>query len=346
MPDDILITTEIISDLEHDINDYLMINYDENGFIFENLSLLYTLVYNLKEILEDEELLNIDIDYNSIRKVDFLKKIQIAKDFYKTLNIKFDFESLIIDGTIGCEFFDFGYDLEATEEEKEFCLQNGCTYHENDKKLIDLWNTGLVTDIPVLIHELSHFRNLPDDGRDLISLLFTEALAYFDDFLCIDYLEELGYCNEAVLQRKLSLSYFYLLAENTLPLYKMFNLYENLGSIKKEDYEYFYGDIDEDMNDFDYDLETLIESTWDLSEATFYLFGVYLGAFMYLEYQKDNNFLKNILKLYTKINESDISECFKLIGLNDLSDNDLPKLFDAVEKLKDKALRKSLEKNS
>ena len=65
---------------------------------------------------------------------------------------------------------------------------------------------------------------------------------------------------------------------------------------------------------------------------------------MYLQYKKDNNFLKTIKDLYKDINEQDTEFCLKKIGLGNLGYADQELLFSSLMEFKNEVVNNGLGK--
>ena len=134
----------------------------------------------------------------------------------------------------------------------------GINYVRNNKNLIDVPNTGLITDVLLVVHELSHYRDRKEKGREQVCNLMTESLAYTEELICTDYLSELGYEDSMNLWRKIVFTLFYRTASDIIPMYKVFILFKKYGDISKETYKQHFKKDD--------DYEKVINYISDLTE--------------------------------------------------------------------------------
>lgn len=150
--------------------------------------------------------------------------------------------------------------------------------------------------------------------------MLTETLANVEELIFVDYLMELGYQKEALLYKKRIFHTFYVVALEAAVRYRMFLLFENLGSVSKENYELYFGtDIG-----YEFYLEKMYQwaknNKFDFYFYTSYVMGAILAPYLYSEYKKDPAFMKKITLLHDKINNSTMLECLKLINLNDFGE--------------------------
>lgn len=261
---------EIVKNIEKEINEFL-VSFN-NGQIAENLELFYFLSVGMAYCFEkfgdshSIDIQNIEIDYENVSKITLTEKIEIIKKFYKDHNISFDIETHVADGTIDLKYGDLN--------ENKRNLLHGFNYYENGHRLIDVYNYGLVTDLPIMIHELSHYRNQPSTGRNQVSDLLTEVLASCEELIFIDYLSKLGYEKEAILCKKEFLKIAQYRENNNRPILKMIVLFDKYGNISKQSYkDYFkltteYDKIIKYMSDFNH--------TYELSNTCHYTLAFFL----------------------------------------------------------------------
>ncbi len=317
------------------INDYLVITNAEQSEIYHNIDLFYDLSLLLEIGLP--EYFNEPINYNKITNISFFDKIELIQNFYKKIEVNFDLDKYINDGTIDFIYYDYINNNEDSEKVK-YPFGNGKCYYETSKRLVDSSNNGLITDVPLVIHELSHFRNQPNSGRNEISQLLTESVAYAEELICIDYLLDLGYEEDMNIWKKYLFTFFYNQAKHSRLIYKIILVHKELGNISEENYEYYFKTKDEYESTIKYVsryVSRLVEENdFQLYDESSYVMGAILGIYMYIQYKKDKSFFKNIVELHQRINDSDASVCFKVIGLKDLGDEDKAKLNNALNEIK------------
>jgi len=326
---------EKVKTLQQVMNDYLVRTHAEDREIYNNLGLFYDLSFYLEKGLSEHfSSHNETVDYSKITKISLFDKVKLVQSFYKEIGVEFDFDKYINDGTIDLVYYDYFNDNEDLEGEKLRHLGNGNNNYDGSKKTVNICNNGFITDILVTVHELSHFRDQPDDGRNQVSNLLTESLAYAEELICIDYLSELGYKEDMILWEKHLFNTFYNIARNTRPIYKMFLVHQELGNISEENYEYYFKAKDGYKSIIEYMSRFTEKKDFDLYYNTWYVIGAVLGTYMYLHYKKDKSFSKNIAELHNRINDSSTTDCFKVMGLQDFGDEDKEKLNSALDEIK------------
>lgn len=349
---------------EKDINNffikYYSSYYKEDNLIYDNMKIFREIILLVYKQLGSYIINNTQqINWNKIKKSTFIEYAPIIDNFYKELNININLNELIENGTIDL----YPRTIEELIEVKGKCL-NGVNDYEDNHKTIYVYNNGLITDSITLVHELSHYRNQPDIKRNQINNLFTEALAFTEELIYLDYIGELGYTYESNIFKHRIIETFYYIIVDTYPLVKLHLLYNEIGNISKENYEilFKFNDYDQiintfkeiikdtktNINNFDKDIiedkEIMNKLRTDFINDLLYTVAAPLSIYMYEEYKKDNNFINNIKQLNDIIMNNDknnktVVECLNAIGLSNYNDESLNKIKEAyksyIEKLED-----------
>lgn len=320
-----------IKQLESNLNDFIVSIGVYNNIVFNQLPFYYNLCIELSETLQKHFNYYEDkIDYSKISKISLFDKLDLIKDFYKNVGISFDIDKYISDGTINFENYDHFYDNEDTESKKTFMFGYGLSSYEGEKKLVDVCNNGLITDIPVIVHELSHFRDQPDVKRNQVSDLLTETLAITEEFICCDYLSQKGYKSEMNFFLERQLYSLYKSVEYMKSIYRMLLLYDEIGSISKDNYLYYYENdecYDSDIKRLEYfNLQRFVPISW-------YVLSTALAPYLYCKYKEDSSFMKNIISLHDSINNKDIITCFKEMGLTNFNSNERKQMLECIDKI-------------
>ena len=300
-----------------DMNEYL--NEIKDSSFYYNLNFYISLCESLIEPLKDSKDLKITIDE---KKLTLIETIDNLNAFLKELAIPLDINTLINDGTIEIQF---------NPEYNNYQFGGTNNYHHNHKAIF-VNNNGLVWDSYILMHEISHYLNQPDKRRCETNDTLTETIAYFYQFLYMDYakrenMEDENFINEF---KKLVISNAYYLINKSLPLFRLFFLFIKVGDISKESYESFYKNSD----DYDLALKTLEEEDkkgFDLIYYSWYVLAFMLVPYMLKRYGEDPNYLNVIKKLEQDMNEESILACFQKIGLSDFGLEDQNKLLEAIQ---------------
>ncbi len=319
--------------LEQAMNDYIVYTNAEYSAVYNNLELFYKLSCIIEDVLYSYvHILKEDMNYSKLTKMTLFDKLNIIDRFYKDHGIEFDLNKHINDGTIDFKYYDhLNIDKDLGNSKEQYFI-NGTNYYENSKKLVDIGNPGFVTDILVSIHELSHLRDQPDNRRNEINDLLTEALAYAEELICMDYLASLGYQEEMLLWKKQLYYTFYFFARDARAKYKTFLLFQKLGILSLSSYELFYGNNDLYKENILYMSQFTEKNNFNLYYHSWYIMGSILGNYLYNEYKKDSSFMQNIILLHDRIKDSNMLECLELMNLTDLGNEDIEKLANSLEK--------------
>ncbi len=312
------IKKERLKEIECLVNDFFISKDSANQLVINNVEDYYTLAVILKvcfQTFQKEE--EFDFKSKNIAKSNLFKNIEIVSGFYKEYNINFDIDEIIKDGTI--EFLNC----------EPLRPMYGKSYYENEKRLIDSCNNGLVTDSVTLMHEICHFRNQPLKGRYLTSFTLTETVSYAEEFVFFDYLSKIGYEYESDVYKAKLFNISYKLAVDMCAIYKFAMLFQTLGSLSKESYQFYF----RESSNYEQELKIVddfIKNKEHPTIASKYIMAVALGLFMYNEYKNNEEFMTNIENLHTMINNERIIDCFKSMNLGSLEADDLEKVYNAV----------------
>lgn len=317
-------------EVEQWIEGYIYSHTYAPNCILDNLSLFYTIACEIEDTLESEFKNGIHINLEKCTKITVLEKLEMVKQFFKEQEISFDIEKYIEDGTIA--FIDYNQleQNKSFDSRKCFC---GNMRREKEKKLIDVCENGFVFDIPILIHEISHFRDSTLNGcRNQISELLTEGLAYGETLISADYLYELGFVNDAKTIFKFEGNMLYQIATKYIKVAKLFLTYKEYKNISKENHHKLF------QEDKEYENAILFlkeNNSYDLIHETWHVLGLFLAPFLLMKYKNDKTFMENLKRLHEEINAKDFLECLKTMGLNDLGEEDRIQILHAMQKVKE-----------
>lgn len=318
-----------IRKLENKINDFVLNMDYHDKYVFDNIEVFYRLNFLVLKLLE-EPFKNFEknIDISKMDKISSCETIKILNKFYKELNLDFDVSKLYNNGTIGYKFFD--YDDEDNYER----FRIGANYYDiiNDRKAIIACNNGVISDVDILVHELSHYRNDMTGGRTLVAQLFTETLALTDELVFYDFLIRNNYRFDPNFFKD-SFCFFYDNSLELIPLMELLLLYKEVGSISKKSFIDYY-ETDEDYNE---DLECFEDMPDDASliNAVSYTLSALIGPYLFYKYKEEKSykFLDEFNSMIIK-DSMNSDKCFKKIGLNGLDENDVKILSKNMQKFK------------
>jgi len=299
------VTLENIKELEEELNEVFVDKNFSNSLFEQNISLIYKLSNIAFDKLSDfNDYSWDDIDLSTISKSNIFKNIDIVKDFYIKNNISFNIDKLINDGTMI---------FNEVEYPDHYTTSSG----DSNIYSIECFNNGLITDSIVLLHELSHYRNSYScsQERDLLS----ESIARAEELIFYDYLMELGYTEDVIKFKRGFYNSFFECSADISIVFKMINLYKEMGNLNKDSYDIYYND-----NDYDFYIsafyEIAINNEIDLFLGGEYILGYALSTYMYYQYKQDSTFFNNIQSLNQKVGTDSFDNCLKIINLNNLDE--------------------------
>lgn len=300
----------------------------EENIVFQNIENFYNLAKKLRILLNEfNKNIQLIIDVDFVEKVTIFEMIEIIKKFYKEYNIEINLDTLINRGIID-------FNLTNTCEE-DFELW-GLVHLENNIKLIDFNNNGLIIDVPVFVHELGHYRNLNKQKITQENDLLTESLARCDELLITDYLGKNGY-EEQMNNYRIS-----LLKQANKTIYykevffKTLFLYKTLGDVSIKSYELLF----KNTKDYEQVINNAYKifkknKNYQLIQPASYLLDTYISNYLFFKYKGNIEYLKIINELNEKIKTNSLEECLNFIGLKNLGANSQEMMLDAVKEMID-----------
>lgn len=325
---------------EKEINQFLKnlfnTSYNENKIFLNNLKNIYILISFLFNNLEE-----LDIDTKNLRNTtrkDYVEKTQLINDFYKSLGINFKVNDIEKNGTLN---------ILETNEPKDATSQltygnNNYIFYErrsfnfktkedniisrNYHKAINVYNNGLLIDSIIWVHEISHYKNQPKEKRHEVNDILTELIAYTEELLYIDYLENFGYEEEAKIFKIMEYQNLYSILNFSYYIIKITLLYYLLGSVNKENYLLLY----KEDKSYNKALELFNKGKNDIRLCYHYSIAI-ISLYNYIEYKKDKSFLANLKRLNKEIMNYNISleNALKIINLK-LDRESLNKILDRI----------------
>lgn len=326
--------------IEKEINEFLKnlfnTSYNENKIFLNNLKNIYILISFLYDNLE-----KLDIDTKDLRNTtrkDYVEKTQLINDFYKSLGINFKVNDIEKNGTLN---------ILETNEPIDVTLQltygnNNYIFYErrsfnfktkedniisrNYHKAINVYNNGLLIDSIIWVHEISHYKNQPKEKRHEVNDILTELIAYTEELLYIDYLENIGYEEEAKIFKIMEYQNLYSILNFSYYIIKITLLYYLLGSVNKENYLLLY----KEDKSYNKALELFNKGKNDIRLCYHYSIAI-ISLYNYIEYKKDKSFLANLKRLNKEIMNYNISleNALKIINLK-LDRESLNKILDRI----------------
>lgn len=287
-------------DREERINDFLKKffeeHYNDNKILFDNLNNIYMLVSYIKNNMEEIEE---EIDIRDCSKITFLEAEKLIDGFYKQIEVPFKLNDIVKDGT---------FDIISTNNHDEatfYELTHGENGYISLHKNIAVYNNGLITDTIVWIHEISHFRNQQDYYRDEVNDILTEIVAFTEEFIYMDYLEKVGYKEDAQLYRAVEYQNLHNILICGERIIKICLLYFRFGEVSKENFKSLYKNYAYYEEYLEYFEEKIINKPHAIFSLIWYCISI-ISIYNYEKYRENPKYLDNIKELNEKIME-DIS---------------------------------------
>ena len=309
-------------------------NYNRKKLLFDNLKNIYVLIsfiYNNIEKIENEE-----IDWNQITKTTLFEEEKIIDSFYKEIGVNLELDEIIKDGT---------FNIVRTNELEEaypYELTLGVNNYEGEHKSIDVYNNGIITDSIIWVHEISHYRNQPENHRSEVNDLLTELLAFTEEFIYMDYLEKKGYKNDANIFKIEEYKNLYNHIKIGFPVARIYLLYFLLGEVSNENYKYLYHEDNSYEKALDVFNAVIKQDQNIIFNILWYSVGV-ISIYNYERYKEDSKYLDKIKELNTKIN-TDISleDALKIIDIK-LDSESLNRILEYINNFKNKLSKKKCD---
>ena len=204
----------------------------------------------------------------------------------------------------------------------KYMVMGNCS-KEGKKEIINVVVNNNLFDGLILIHELSHFKD-KDKDENMVRQLFTEALAFTEERLYVDFLEEEGYKFRDTWNRRLN-----RIVSSTMFIYyktlKLANLYKEVGSISYDSYSDYYCD-----NTDYYLLKFNSNNENNIIRYCMYTFALSVSQYIY-DRIKNGELSVDILNVLHE-EKMDLNKTLSIIGLEELLDNNIEKLVEVLEK--------------
>lgn len=325
---------------EKEVNQFLKnlfnTSYNENKIFLNNLKNIYILISFIYDNLE-----KLDIDTKDLRNTtrkDYVEKTQLINDFYKSLGINFKVNDIEKNGTLN--ILETNEPIDATSQltygnnnyifyerrSFNFKTKEDNIISRNYHKAINVYNNGLLIDSIIWVHEISHYKNQPKEKRHEANDILTELIAYTEELLYIDYLENFGYEEEAKIFKIMEYQNLYSILNFSYYIIKITLLYYLLGSVNKENYLLLY----KEDKSYNKALELFNKGKNDIRLCYHYSIAI-ISLYNYIEYKKDKSFLENLKRLNKEIMNYNISleNALKIINLK-LDRESLNKILDRI----------------
>lgn len=247
------------------------------------------------------------INMENFKKCDFLDKINLARNFFQNINLDVDVDKAVNDGTIDC------YHTNILVNNIKTYLKGHVRVVDNNNFDVLFPNSGLAVDLVIMLHELGHYANKPNNKNE-VSIL-TEGVALYTELQSYDYLSELGYKSEVDFYKIFRMKKICMDVRKYCDILPYFLTYITYGDLTKENFEKLFNDKDyyETINNIEYKDE-LFFSLFDMR----YIFGILLATYMYEKVKEDFSFTDNINIFNKDLTKESFEENLKKLGIENL----------------------------
>lgn len=345
-----------IKEIEKSANRFLKsffdATYNNNKILFNNMPNIYILVEALYKTMKELEIEHTDI--RTTKRADFFTKIDIMKKYYEKMNIDIDLDAVYNTGVFNIK--DTNIPETATHKElytgynsyirtKQIYIDEETkekTVIQKTNKAVEVYNNNLLMDSVIWIHEISHYRNQPLEKREETNDILTELIAFTEELIYVDYLEEIGYEKEA--QTFLLEEYKNLYNINYISYYviRITLLYFLLGEVSKENYKLLY----KEDEDYDKSLQIFNTEKNKNQEIIFLILHYTVGTLSirnYIKYKEDPAFYTKIEELNKKVMTNiSLEEALKIIDIYPNKET-LLCISNAIEAFENKLLNRKIK---
>lgn len=315
--DTIKLMTNIIDKWSFYSNSALLINnlkyFCYQSDVFFRMFLAYETTYKKAR---KEGLTQIDRN-GKYTKISLEKLYNLIEDFTNHFKIDIDIKKLVFEKKIVInDIFTKRKNHEISEEEYQNKRFNANTNHG----VIYFNYSGDIIDATVLLHEITHLRNQPQDKnkpRTEINDYITESISYAEQFIFCDYLKDLGYQDDY--NNYLNDVFFNItyISDKVYFLNKILYVYKEKGNISRDSFISVY------KNDKNYEyclkeLCKLITSNRRYITIIWAFLGYISGLYLYILYLEDHNYFSTIEELNSTIQNDKCSwqDIFKILKVN------------------------------
>ncbi len=282
--------------------------FGKKTFVLDEIENLISLVSQINKTYIKIDNYQYEENFSSITKDEMLN---IVQTFLNKYSINIDVYKLLENNIL------------KIEDSDQIAYYNGLTYMDSSNQYkITINFTGSIFDCGVLVHEIMHYINRSDiyekilTEKNFTNMLLTESISYAMEIIFYEDLENSIYQND---QKIYKLGYGKTIecyCNNMVDIYKIILIYKKTNGIKLENYQQIYKDNNYDSTILKFQFYLLNKGF--ILKDTSYIIGLSLAIYMFVNYQKDNSFINNIIEFNNAINNNNFKDSLKVIGINDL----------------------------
>lgn len=324
------------------LRSFFSARYEKDKLLLDNLDYIFYLICTFYDITHDfiKNYPYPEFDWNKVTELGFLEKLSLINSYYKDKKAPYNTDDVINSGIFNITFMDKDDALEVGSD----CLERGydgfaCENHET----LEVFDNNLLTDTITWVHELSHHFNINHLNPDIVRAIFTESLAFAEEFVYLDYLEEQGFTYEGFNYKYREFENLYRASKYCYMTIKPYMIFHRYGYFSHDNYLDFF----EYDDDYDKCLDNMIEIIDDKDKHNLiykhlkYSIAFGLSIYMYVEYSKDKSFYQKMLEFNNAIQEKDVNDCLRVIGITGTDDDNINKIRDNMQLLMEELINGS-----
>lgn len=287
--------------------------FHNRSFIIENIENLWNLTNyigsSFSKYIGDKYNIELNYSKNSLNET-----ISLVQAFFEKYDINININQMIENKTLKL----IQNSEKLTDKFYGNKLDGMSYYDENGARVVEVILDGTIYDAIIIIHELMHYFNQPNDQRNEVSDLLTESISYGMELIFCEELKNTEYEKDSQLHFKCLEKVLYNFAYNSYYIYKIVYLYKIKGDITEEKYNELFDDGSylSTMDKFD----EYIDEKGSIFYDTWYILGLPLAIYFFEQYKKDHSTIQYIKDLNDNINDKNLEQCFSLININSVSE--------------------------
>lgn len=283
--------------------------YGNNSFIMDNIETLFGLVKYIGtkyRFIRDD----IYVKNSDYQEISLNESILLAQDFFDTHNISIDINKIISNNILT-----FHRNEKKIDPFYNF-KTSGLSYYDGNVKKMNINLEMTIFDSMIMIHEIMHYLNQPDDDRSINNHLLTEALSFGVETIYLDSIVNSKYKEDAIDCLINIARSNYMQMNIGYDIYKIIYFYKEKKDLSKEKYEEMFDDDNyqrmlDNFDEYILTRKSIFNYTWNV-------LGYPLAVYLFEEYKKDNNFTQKILEFNNSLFGNDFNLSLKTIGLDSL----------------------------
>ena len=311
---------------EEKINEYF------KHIFSEQYSLLHLILLNMNALKKSQEYMEKKLiiaknmkraNLENLTEMDFLSSIELVKKFYADMQIEYDIEKAVQNGTIS---------ISEPKNAFEKTLM-GISYRAGENVIADVTYNNCISDAVILSHELAHVRN--NTKKYVYTRKFlTETTSYAEQLVFTDYLKKLGYENDSNILNIQELWNLWRFNFSVYEIIRLLDLYDLLGHISLENWIFLYGSQKGYYEAIDRVYSLIYEYKNNIFDPIYYSIALTFAPYMLEKYKENPNFINKIKYLTENLAKLEIKDFFEIIDLTTNQDKNQEIVSPYIDKYK------------